>query len=647
MKTPAFFQPFLQKKTYLHSPLLHIAYLTLCLIIVYSLCRLVFFLFNLPHFPEARALYFFAGIRFDLAAIFIFNAPYFLLLLLPFRFVGTPTCRKIGNIYFIVINLIAVLANLIDTCYYPFSMRRMTFDIFSFIGETGNFGALLPLFFKDYYYMVIIFLGFVLLMMAVVYFSKFIEYKEFVIKGKSLLVQIAVRVLLLGLMVLGTRGGLQLRPLTIASAGEYGGVEYASLILNSPFSLINTIQSEKLMGYTYYSDEVCDRKFSIKRESFENQRFTPQQTDNVVVIILEGISSEYSSAMADEPKPMAGFTPFLDSLAERSITFRGMANGQHSIEAVSSVLGGIPSLMAKPFCQTQYATNYVSYPLPVLKKQGMSTHFYHGGLNGTMSFDRMSHIEGVDHYYGMDEYPNSRRDFDGCWGLPDVPYLNYVADQLDQIDGRFFATIFTLTSHHPFKVPAEYDDKVAQGDFPMQHTVAYTDEALRQFFAKVSQTEWYQNTLFVITADHTNFDGADAVDYQKHRYSIPMIFFHPAQQEVFHSDEIMQQVDIMPAIFGYCSFKGKFVSFGHNVFDRTTPRFAINYLSGTYQFYISHYLMEFDGDKILRIWDLEKEEGSRAIASDAIPQFSEYETLMKAVIQQYTCGLLRNQLKIN
>ena len=106
MKTPAFLQPFLQKKTYLHSPLLHIAYLTTCLIVVYSLCRLVFFLFNLPHFPEARAFYFFAGIRFDLVSIIIFNAPYFLLLLLPFKFVGTPKCRKIGNIYFIVINLV-------------------------------------------------------------------------------------------------------------------------------------------------------------------------------------------------------------------------------------------------------------------------------------------------------------------------------------------------------------------------------------------------------------------------------------------------------------------------------------------------------------------------------------------------------------
>ena len=104
------------------------------------------------------------------------------------------------------------------------------------------------------------------------------------------------------------------------------------------------------------------------------------------------------------------------------------------------------------------------------------------------------------------------------------------------------------------------------------------------------------------------------------------VLFHPAQQEIFHSDEMMQQLDIMPSIFGYCGFSGSFVSFGNNVFDSSTPRFAINCLSDTYQFYISHYLIEFDGDKILRIWDLEKEQGSRAINSDAIPQFSEYET---------------------
>lgn len=639
--------PFLQKKTYLHSPLLHIAYTTVGLLVIYSLCRLVFFLFNLPHFPEAKAVYFFDGIRFDLSAIILLNAPYFLLLLLPFKFIACSKCRIISNIYLMVVNLLAVAVNLIDTCYYPFSMRRMTFDIFHFAGETGNIGELIPIFLRDYYYMIIIFFGFAILLFGVIYFSKFIDYKDFILKGKTLIAQIVIRVVVLGMLVLGLRGGLQYRPLSIVSAGEYGGVEYAALILNSPFSLINTLPNEQLPERTYFNAKDCEHEFSLKREVFDNQYFITPKTDNVVLIILEGISSEYSSVLADEPKALAGCTPFLDSLTRQSITFRGMANGQQSIEAVASILGGIPSLMEKPFCQSQYATNYVSYALPVLKRQGMSTHFFHGGANGTMGFDRMSRTVGVDHYYGMDEYPHRRRDYDGSWGIPDVPYLNYVFEQLSHTEGHFFATIYTLTSHHPFKVPAEYDDKVAQGDFPMQHTVAYTDEALRQFFTKVSKTKWYPHTLFVITADHTNFEGASNVDYRQHRYSVPMIFFHPAHQEVFHSDEIMQQVDIMPSIFGYCGFKGAFVSFGNNVFDRSTPRFSINYLSGTYQFYISHYLIEFNGDKVLKIWDLEKEEGNRAITSDAIPQFSEYETLMKAVIQQYSNGLLHNQLKIN
>lgn len=638
-------QPFLQKKTYLHSPLLHIAYTTACLTVIYSLCRLVFYLFNLSHFPEAKAVYFFDGIRFDLSAIILLNAPYFLLMLLPFKFIASSKCRIISNIYLVVVNLLAVAANLIDTCYYPFSMRRMTFDIFHFAGETGNIGGLIPLFLRDYYYMIIIFLGFVLLLLGMIYFSKFIDYKDFILKGKALIAQIIIRVVVLGMLVLGIRGGLQYRPLSIVSAGEYGGVEYAALILNSPFSLTNTLHSEQLPDRTYLSAKDCDREYSVKRENFDNQYFTPPKTDNVVLIILEGISSEYSSVLADEPKDLAGCTPFLDSLARQSITFRGMANGQQSIEAVASILGGIPSLMGKPFCQSQYATNYVSYALPVLKRQGMSTHFFHGGANGTMGFDRMSRTAGVDHYYGMDEYPYRRRDYDGSWGIPDVPYLNYVAEQLNHTEGRFFATLYTLTSHHPFKVPADYDQKVAKGNFPMQHAVAYTDEALRQFFAKASKSEWYPHTLFVITADHTNFEGATDVDYRRHRYSVPMIFFHPAQQEVFHSGEIMQQVDLMPSIFGYCGYKGQFISFGDNVFDSSTPRFAINYLSGTYQFYISHYLIEFNGDKILKIWDLEN--GNNEVSPDQVLQIQEYEKLMKAVIQQYSNGLLHNQLRFN
>ena len=639
--------PFIQKKTYTQSPLYALILRFASLILLFTLCRLAFYLFNLSYFPEAQFSYFIHGIRFDIEAITILNAPYFVFLLLPFTFISKKIFRKIGDLYFVVVNTAAIIANLIDICYYPFSMRRMTWDIFNFIGETNNFGSLVPLFLRDYFYMIFVLLAFILLLITIVYFTNKVDYQEFVLRGKNRLIQIGARIVILACFLIGARGGLQFRPLTVAAAGTAGGIEYAALILNSPFSIITTIQDKQMETKHYFSDEVCEQHFSLKRYSFDNQYFASPQTDNIVVIILEGISSEYSEFLADEPKKNAGFTPFLDSLAKQSITYRGMANGQHSIEAVASILGGIPSLMEKPFSQSLYATDYVSYPLPHLIKQGMSTHFFHGGKNGTMGFDRMSQMAGIQHYYGMNEYPYSKRDFDGSWGIPDVPYLNYVADQLDHIEGKFFATIFTLSSHHPFKVPAEYDKKVRKGDIPMKHTVAYTDETLRQFFAKVSKTDWYAHTLFVITADHTTFDDIKELDFQRNRYSVPMIFYHPNQKEIYHSNEIMQQVDIMPSIFAYCGFSEPFVTFGNNVFDETTPRFAIDYLAGTYQFYIDSYLIEFDGDKITQIWDLTANAPRTPIKEADIPEIKEYETFIKAVIQQFNNRLINNKLKID
>lgn len=613
------------------------------LIAIYTLCRIIFYCFNLSYFPDAHLSYFFSGIRFDMAAIVITNAPYFLLLLLPFSFIAKKA-KKVGDIYFVIVNTIAVMANLIDVCYYPFSLRRMTSDIFDFIGATNNFGTLIPVFLKDYFYMIFIFAAFIVMLILLVFYTNRIDYQGFVLKGKHFWIQVSARVIIVAALLVGARGGLQLRPLTGSAAAAAGGIEYASLILNTPFTLITTSSTDKLPQKEYFTEETCEQTFSTKRYSFDNQYFDPPQTDNIVVIILEGFAADYSTYFADKPQKFAGFTPFLDSLAQQSITFRGMANGQHSIEAVASILGGIPSLMDKPFSQSQYATNYIQYAIPALKARGMRTSFYHGGENGTMGFDRCCQVIGIENYYGMNEYPNAKRDNDGSWGIADMPYLNYVADQLSQEKGPFFSTIFTLSSHHPFKVPDEYDNVVKKGEIPMQHTVAYTDLALKKFFEKISKTDWYQNTLFVIVADHTTYDDAQGVDFQRNRYHIPILFFHPQQKAHFHVDEIMQQVDIMPSIFGFCGFTEHFVSFGNNVFDDSTPRFAIDYLAGTYQFYISHYLIEFDGNSIQKVWDLAQEMPRTPIASNAIENFNSYENLMKAVIQQFNNQLIGNKL---
>ena len=688
---------------------------------LFFLTRLIFYWFNQETFPGFTSTIFWQGLRFDAAAICILNAPYFLLLLLPFRFIESRTFRTIGNVYFLTVNSIALLTNLIDTCYFPFSMRRMTGDIFSFIGETNNFGDLLPVFFHNYWYIGAIWLGLIGLLFLTAYFTEKTDYHrlirfvkliswgfeyamwllfdlldrldnllnkrkksnaddvdalkradgiKYAEKPYGWFKHLIFRVFCLFLIVVGARGGLQMRPLNLSMAGSVSGVENAPLVLNTPYSLITTLESNGVKHVNYFSDERCTEIFDTHRHiagiysggPFTNFPKYGKAIDydhpiNIVLIILEGISSEYSSFLADEPKKLAGYTPFLDSLAQNAIVFRGMANGQQSIEALSSILGGIPSLMDKPFSQSRYAVYDIPSAVTQLSEYGMETMFFHGGKNGTMGFDRYCRLVGIDEYFGKDEYPYEGDD-DGTWGIKDIPYLQYVAKKLGSYPDPFFATIFTLSSHHPFTAADEYKGSLPTEATPMQRCVAYTDEALRQFFERAKKSYWYENTLFVITADHTNFVGAENVDYNAHRYSVPMIFYWPKNTEAFRSDRIVQQVDIMPTIFDFCKIEGKFTTFGNSAFDDNAPHFAINYLSGIYKFYTDQYLFEFDGQKITQIWDLHDRQKitqiwdihDRWIAPWALEawtdvhDYQQREQLMKAVIQKFNNGLLDNNL---
>ena len=91
----------------------------------------------------------------------------------------------------------------------------------------------------------------------------------------------------------------------------------------------------------------------------------------------------------------------------------------------------------------------------------------------------------------------------------------------------FITSVFTASSHHPFHLPEKYKGKFPEGKHPILQCIAYTDYSIRQFFLKMSQYEWYYNTLFVIVADHTNSPVYDEYFTSIGRSSIPILFYHP------------------------------------------------------------------------------------------------------------------------
>ena len=134
---------------------------------------------------------------------------------------------------------------------------------------------------------------------------------------------------------------------------------------------------------------------------------------NIVIIIVESLSAEFTGI----GNPGHGYTPFLDSLAEKGLYFKNrFANGRRSIDAPPSILAGLPHLRDETFFCAEFKTLHGLGT--VLKSHGYNTSFFHGGKNGTMFFDVFSRRMGFDDYYGLNEYPNPQ-DSDGIWGIYD------------------------------------------------------------------------------------------------------------------------------------------------------------------------------------------------------------------------------------
>jgi len=367
---------------------------------------------------------------------------------------------------------------------------------------------------------------------------------------------------------------------------------------------------------------------------------------NVVVIILESFSKEFFGVFNHDKEngTYKGYTPFLDSLVMHSTTWQySFANGRKSIDGLPSVTASIPS-MGVPYVLSPYSGDRINSLASLLKTKGYHTSFFHGAPNGSMGFDAFTNIAGFDHYYGKTEY-NNDDDFDGWWGIWDEKFFGFYADKLNEFPEPFMSSIFSVSSHHPFQVPKEYENTFKGGREPILKCIQYTDFALKIFFEKSSKMPWFKNTVFVITADHTSsnimFDeGRTAWGF----YSIPIIFYDPSAAHNEIKPEIVQQIDIMPSVLGYLHFDKPYVAFGQDVYHRNEA-FAINYNGNVYQLMQGDYLLIYDGIKSSGLYNFKTDKMITENLIDKMPKVVEdMEKKVKAVIQQYNNRLIDNQM---
>lgn len=543
-------------------------------LLVYLGLRLQFLIWNWASLKTLSVsdilIAFLYGVRFDLAALSIPVGIFCLGWIWLQR--ASPFSRKSWLCFFTVLHCFLIVLNYGDAELLNFTARRFTKSSFFLFNEAQASNIVTP------------YVG----MFFVTIFSwalySYLVYRLLWAPKKSgqaplspatpvsLFKKAGLSFGILVVTVILSRGGLQVKPLTFVDAKIFDQSYANNLVLNSTFTLVKSFGKPSVERIHYFDNEkmlsLLNQQELPSTFSLNAKRTVPL---NVVYIFLESFSKEYTNLQNPE------VTPFLNSLRQQGKDFvHAYANGRRSIEGVAALLSGIPALMEEPFINSEFSANQVIGLGTLLAAENYHTSFFHGARNGSMHFDQFMRSVGIENYFGKNEYPN-QGDNDGTWGIFDEPFLQWTCGKISEFKEPFFTSIFTLTSHQPFKIPEQYKDRFKDERLPILKSIQYADFALQRFMECAEKQKWYTNTLFIFTADHTGpelqqeasfesqfdhqldsqldsqFDSRFADSFEirfENRFTVPLVFFSPSVEVLkdLKTDQYAQHIDILPTL---------------------------------------------------------------------------------------------------
>ncbi len=628
--------------------------------VTYFIARVVYMLVNLSYFTQGLTFsqlmeMFGGGLLFDTSAIIYTNLLWIVMMLFPLWAKETPLYHKICRGLFVTVNGLAFIANLADSVYFPYTLRRTTTSVFKEFDNESNLGDIVGTELINHWYLVVIaaVVIFALYKLYVMPRTDKAHYPTTKSRVKYGLIQLACLAGAAPLCVGGCRGGLQsgVRPITINNANQYvTRPTDCALVLNTPFSMLRTIGKSVFAVPDYYpSMDAAAAVFNPIRHPKPQHKPVKK---NVVIIIVESFGREYIGGFNTMyfGGKYKGFTPNVDKLIKKSaVWYYSYCNGRKSIDGMPSVLCSIPEFI-EPFVLTPASMNTYTGIAGHLSKWGYQTAFFHGANRGSMGFLAFANKTGFQNYYGRQDYDADKRfggdaDFDTNWGIWDEPFLQYYCTKMGEMRQPFMTAVFTVSSHHPFVIPEKYKKVFPEEKLPIQKCIRYTDMAIGKFFESASKQPWFKNTIFVLTSDHTNMTDIKQYQTDIGGFCSPIIIYDPSGHiKPGMRNGVAQQIDIMPTVFGILGYDKPYLSFGCDLFS--TPNkdtYAVNYLNGVYQYVKYGYVLQFDGTQtkgIYKLTDVLMQHNLRG----HVPVQAKMEHELKAIIQQYMYRMVNDKL---
>lgn len=526
---------------------------------MFSFFRFLFFIVYNADFDSVPVVEilsgFIHGMRFDaaisamgLTAILVLSCLPFINRFRLFRWLWIIAAHVVIIVFFLLLTA--------DLQYFQHARKRLGYEAFAYLDS-----AFLPILKtavieKPHY-----------LILTLLFLAVFIGLARLVVKKLKLTrfeplplkTYLLVYLVLVPLLAILGRGGLQRVPLRTADSfiSTYNAVNI--LTVNSPHlafrSLgktrrVDLMDSERArqvsLGLLGIEDNnIIDPAYPIFiKKTRETDTIVPY---NVVIILMESWTGKFVGPDGDR----LGVTPIFNRLADSGLFFnRFFATGFRSTSGLFSTLTGIPDQVGVPVMRRAELMDNFGSLSNLLKKQNYRNIFVHGGLLDFDNLENMLVHEKFDLIIGKNEL----KDCGGperTWGYDDEYAFMRAHEEFNRLDGQpFFGMIFSVTNHAPYKLPDEsfaIFDEQDHPEYAFLNAYRYSDWALGEFFKMAEKADYFKNTIFIITGDHTHHGGQLDIFENQH---IPFLLYAPGIIEPGIKATISSQVDILPTVAG-------------------------------------------------------------------------------------------------
>ena len=344
---------------------------------------------------------------------------------------------------------------------------------------------------------------------------------------------------------------------------------------------------------------------------------------NVVMVSVESFSAEFMTAFGNQQN----LTPYLDRLANEGMLFtRLYATGTRTVRGLEALTLSVPptpghSIVKRPDNANLYTIG------EVFKDHGYESLYLYGGYG---YFDNMNAFFSGNGYTVIDRtvLKPEQIHFENIWGVADEDLFSLALRELDSrhvASKPFFAHIMTTSNHRPFTYPAGRIDIPSKTG--REGGVKYTDWAIGKFIEQARAKPWFDNTLFVIVADHTH-KGRGRQELPLENYHIPMVIYAPKHVPPRRVDTIASQIDVAPTILGLLNISYRSRFFGQDILlDGPTHQRALMANYQTVGYYGSGRIVELKPNSRVRVVD--------AASGQPAPMDALSEHLIDAAISYY------------